>query len=122
MVSAVVRYRVAFHAEHAFAGGLPERVPEILRSVESPIPTVQITRWEPWPDRLATTLGPEHPDTLDSRQGLAASYRQQNRHWPLLWLTSPCHGRLLFERFRSRFVSGRWCWCPMECPCRSLGV
>ena len=77
MVSVVGRYRVAFHAEHAFGGGLAERVTGILASVESPVPAVEVERWEGWPQRLGSVLGGDHPDTLTTRNNLD-HMRQQN--------------------------------------------
>ena len=75
----VERYRVAFHAEHAFAGGLVERVVGILESFKSPVPSVKVERWEPWPERLDSALGADHPDTLTIRNNLASSYRSAGR-------------------------------------------
>lgn len=76
---ASVRYRGAFHAEHAFAGGLAERVVGILVSFEDPVPSIEVDRWEPWPDRLTAALGVDHPDTLATRHNLASSYWSAGR-------------------------------------------
>jgi hypothetical protein len=79
VTSAVERYRVGFHAWHAFAGGAVGEVLGILGSVDDPVPSVRVQRWDGWPDRLAETLGPDHPDTLGTRHNLASSYWSAGR-------------------------------------------
>ncbi len=87
MGSAVGLYRVAYHAEHAFLGGLAERVVPILVSIQSPVPSVQVERWEPWPERLSSALGGDHPDILTARNNLASSYRSAGRTDEAITLT-----------------------------------
>ncbi len=82
MSSWVVGYRLAFHAEHAFAAGQAERVLSILSAVDLPVPAERVQRWESWPQRLAApdALGPDHPDTLTTRNNLAPERTERNRH------------------------------------------
>jgi hypothetical protein len=79
MNSAVSRYRVAFHADHAFFAGQAERVLSILIPLQGPVPSVNVDRWELWPDRLASRLHAEHSHLLAARLWLAEGYWSAGR-------------------------------------------
>ena len=79
MNPAIIEYRSAYHAEHEFASGRFDRVVALLAGHVETVPTLQVGRWKSWPARLTRTLGPDHPDTLTSRNNLAIVYDYAGR-------------------------------------------
>jgi Tetratricopeptide repeat/NACHT domain len=55
----------------AQAGHFEELVPD-LTARRDPIPRINLTRWITWVDPIQQSLGPEHPDTLETRLNIAA--------------------------------------------------
>jgi Tetratricopeptide repeat/AAA ATPase domain len=65
------RYAAAAEAEHRWALG---QYVEVLRSLvarSSNIPAENLGRWMSWKDRFQTVLGPDHPNTLTTRNNVA---------------------------------------------------
>jgi len=66
------RYAAAREAEHLWTLGEYGRVVESLFHRESVIPAENLKRWQSWKARIESKLGPDHPDTLGTRNNIAA--------------------------------------------------
>ena len=65
------RYAAAREAEHLWALGEYGRVVESLVHRQSVIPAENLKRWQSWKARIESKLGPDHPDTLTTRNNIA---------------------------------------------------
>ena len=65
------RYAAAREAEHLWTLGEYGRVVESLAHRQSVIPAENLKRWQSWKARLESKLGPDHPDTLSTRNNIA---------------------------------------------------
>jgi len=85
---------VALHAHRA------ERFDEIVglqsQFWDDGFPDRNLKDWQDWPSLLAKGLGPDHPDTLASRNNLAVSYTHVGRHEDALALNQ----QVLADRVR----------------------
>ncbi len=66
------RYAAAREAEHLWALGEYGRVVESLAYRQSVIPAENLKRWQSWKARIESKLGPDHPDTLTTRNNIAS--------------------------------------------------
>ena len=65
------RYAAAREAEHLWTLGEYGRVVESLAHRQSVIPAENLKRWQSWKARIESKLGPDHPDTLTTRNNIA---------------------------------------------------
>ena len=65
------RYAFEREAEHLWALGETETALESLAARTSPVPRDNLRRWRPWLSRVEETFGPDHPDTLTTRDNIA---------------------------------------------------
>ena len=65
------RYAAAREAEHLWTLGEYGRVVESLAYRQSVIPAENLKRWQSWKARIESKLGPDHPDTLTTRNNIA---------------------------------------------------
>jgi hypothetical protein len=68
---AVQRYAFEREAEHLWILGETYQALQSLSTRTSPVPRDNLRRWEFWASRVATTFGPDHPDTLRTRGNIA---------------------------------------------------
>ena len=65
-------YAAAREAEHLWTLGEYGHVVESLFHRQSVIPAENLKRWQSWKARIESKLGPDHPDTLTTRNNIAA--------------------------------------------------
>ena len=66
------RYAAAREAEHLWATGRHKPALACLAARESVFPAENLQRWRSWEERVQAILGPDHPDTLTTRNNIAA--------------------------------------------------
>jgi hypothetical protein len=65
------RYATAREAEHLWVMGEHARALKSLEQRELPIPVENLNRWRRWHERVNAAFGPDHPDTLITRNNIA---------------------------------------------------